>query len=182
MLSKIDNMGRGVKWVIKQLNPKSISSSQLFDSQEYSWPEKENTSIDTIIGNKDYLNTIQVLLFIERLVSYSMPVSALTKISKFDSPKNAPSTLIDAIKNVLNIVRFENNLGAYSQMYINFPTVKLFDPYDENTGEFKIDKNHVRDFVRSNTAQINQSAFTIGYDIPLALISEYIFTQNNRNV
>lgn len=65
-------------------------------------------------------------------------------------------------------------------MYVNLPTVGIMNVYED--GKLKLDVDRARNFARSGSAKINQSAFTFGYDLPLKLVSEYLFTQNSPEI
>lgn len=179
LMKNVDNGGRDNRYKYNRLTPKSIDSKTLYAAQEQVWTDHRVT-IDQVLGDKGLNTTIGTLLFIDELLYYSRPISALTRISKFDSPKNAPSTLVDSMKYGVNIRRYDSKMNDYSKIYLNLPTVGLYNPYKDD--KMNLDIDDARNFVRNGAARINQASFTFGYDLPLKVISEYVFQQNNTNV
>lgn len=169
----------------EQINKtKSITTQELYDAVVHqSWFEDDKTHSFEEYDSDPYKKaTLKSLVFISRMIKLSSPIGALTRISKQDSPKNAPSTLAASMSGYLEVEKFQDNLENYSLMYNGLDAAINNDIVPENTDLRRISIDALRKQLNDTKVSITQAAYTTGYQIPMLLMSNMVFTQNNSNV
>ena len=141
----------------------NIDSKMLYRAiTKYSWfNDSQKHTPDEITPDMD--NTLKVLVYIDNLIQLSKPINAATIVSKYDSPKNAPSTLAASMKNYLDVNGFKNKLDNYLKIYTNLDKVTSNSFVNEDVDVDKIDMNVLRNKIMSSKIPMTQAAYTLGY-------------------
>ena len=165
---------------LSTLNHTSITTSDLIKAILKPYDTNQNNDI---LGGANTLNTLKCLLFFKEMTLFAKPISALSKIAKADSPTNASSTLAQAQAKMYAVEDFKYKfLVNKSTGKPKRSIISGLGGMIANGANKEWTRDDLRKMILSSKIPMAQAMHTLGTELPLQMISEYLFTQNNAEV